>query len=165
MHDHVDSFGAVIDIHKTAGLLTVTPDFDLTAPGVLGLDDLATEGGRGFLPPAVPGAEWAVDVVETGDEGLQSALCPVFLTEYLRHQLLPAVAPFSHGRVGIAFLQGSNIWVLLKLGVVRAGGGGEEVAIDPRPIGSFDQMGIDQDAAQTLHTELLDEAHAAHVCG
>ncbi len=91
------------------------------------------------------------------------ALRPVFLAEHLGDQLLPAVAALGHGRVGVGLLQGADVRVLLKVGVVGAGRGREEVPPGPGPVGRLDHVGVDQNAAQALDAEALDEAHAAHV--
>ena len=93
----------------------------------------------------------------------EAALGPVLLAEHLAHQLLPAVAALGHGRVGIRLLQRRGVGSLLQLGVVGAGGRGEEIPLGARAIRRFDHVRVDEDAAQALDPEPLDEAHAAHV--
>ncbi len=104
-----------------------------------------------------------VDVVEAGDGGLQPRSAQYSWQNISRHQLLPAVAALGHGRVGIGFLERADVGVLLQVGVVGAGRRGEEVALGAGPVGGLDHVGVDEDAAQALDAEVLDEAHAAHV--
>ena len=55
--------------------------------------------------------------------------------------------------------------VLLQVGVVGAGRGGEEVPLSAGPPGCIDHVRVDEDAAQALHAKTLDEAHPAHIGG
>src|SRR4029077_16152626 len=64
---------------------------------------------------------------------------------------------------GIGFLERTPIRVLLKHGVVHAGGRREEVALNPCPVSSFDHMSIDENASQALDSEALDKSHSAHI--
>ena len=165
MHDQVDAVQAVVDVAERARLAPVAPDLDAQVAAVLGLEDLAAHRGGGLLAAPEPGAVGAVDVVEAGDVGLQAALRPVLLAEHLGDQLLPAVAALGHGRVGIRFLEGDDVRGLLQVRVVGAGGAGEEVALHAGAVGGLGEVRVDEDAAQALHAEVLDEAHAAHVRG
>src|SRR5437763_6043777 len=66
--------GAVVDVHEGAGLLAVAPDLDLIGSGVLGLEDLAADGGGGLFAASRPGAKGAVDVVVAGDAALDAVV-------------------------------------------------------------------------------------------
>jgi len=163
--DHLDAAHAVVHIHEAARLRAVAPDFDRAGLLVLGLDHLAADGCGRLFASTVPGAERAIDIVESGDKRLQAALVPVFLAEHLRHQFLPAVAALGHGRIDVGLLQGTHVGVLLEPGVIDAGGGGEEISLGTGAIGGLDHVGVDEDAAQALHAEAFDKAHPSHVRG
>src|SRR5208337_945572 len=163
VHDHVYALDAVIDVHETARGSAIAPDHDLVLTAVLRFDDFAADGRWSFFAATFPSAIRAVNVVKAGDEGLHPALGPVFLTEHFRHELLPAVAPFSHGGVGIRLLQGPGLGPFLQFCVVGAGRRREEVPLHPCLVGGFDEVGSDQNAAQALNAEALDKTHATHV--
>src|SRR2546422_8111425 len=163
MHDHVDAFDTVVDIHEASGLIAVTPDADLAASGVNRLDDLTADGGRGLFATAIPSTEGTVNVVETGDESFHPPLVPVFLAKHLADQFLPAVATLGHRGVGVGFLERADVWVLLEQGVVHASGTGKEVASDPRLVSRLCHMRVDENAAEAPDSKALDETHAAHV--
>src|SRR3989442_4605399 len=165
VRDHVDAFDAICDVHEASGLMAVSPNLDLAAAVVDGLDDFPADRRRGFLAPAVPGAVWAIHVVETGNEGLEVSLWPILLTEHLGDKLFPAVATLGHCRVGVGLLQRPDGRVLLEQGVVGARGRREEVPPNADPAGSLNHVGVDEDAAETLYAEPLDEAHSAHPGG
>ncbi len=120
--DHVNTFHAVVNIHEAACLRAVAPDRDVIRIGVYRLDDLATECGGGFFAAAVPGAVRAIDIVETGDEGLHAAFVPIFFTEHFGDELFPAVAAFGHCRVGVGFLERADVGVFLQQGIVGTSG-------------------------------------------
>ena len=165
VHDQVDAVQAVVDVAERARLRPVAPDLDAQVAAVLRLEDLAAHRGRCLLATAEPGAVGAVDVVEAGDVGLQAAFRPVLLAEHLADELLPAVAALGHGRVGVGLLERDDVGRLLQVRVVGAGRRGEEVALHAGPVGGLGEVRVDEDAAQALHAEVLDEAHAAHVRG
>ena len=165
MHDLVDPDHAVVDEAEAARLRPVAPDLDPQVPGVLRLDHLAAHRGWSLLAPTEPRPVGPVDVVEPRDVRLEAALCPVFLAEHLRDQLLPPIAPLGHRRVGVRLLERQGVRALLEIRVVGAGRGREEVAPGAGPIGGLDHVRVDEDAAQALHAEVLDEPHAAHVGG
>jgi len=64
MHDRVDAQHAFVDVHEAARLAAVAPDGDLMPARVFGFDDLAANSGGRFLPPAIPGANRAIDVMK-----------------------------------------------------------------------------------------------------
>ena len=163
MDDPVDAQHTILNISVASGLRAVAPDHDLIRPAVLGLDDLAADGSRGLLAPAVPGAVRAVDVMEAGGKSLHASFGPVFLAEHLGKQFLPAVAALGHGGIGIRFLERPHIRILLERRVVHAGRGSKEIAVHPGLVGGFEHMGVDQGRAHALNAEALDETHAAHI--
>lgn len=111
---HVDAFGTVIDVHEASGLISVTPDHDLSTLRVERFNDLAAHGGRCFLTSCVPRPERAVDVVKPHNEGLHAALGPVLLAENLRHKLFPSIASFRHGGTDDGFLERPDVRVFLQ---------------------------------------------------
>ncbi len=161
--DHLSAFGAVVDVHEGAGLLAVAPDFDLVGAGVLGLDDLAADGGGSLFAAAGPGAEGAVDVVVAGDAGLDAVVLFEVAAHALGEELLPAVAVFGQRGVGVRFLEGDDVGVGLLFGVVDAGGGGVEETLDTLVAGGHEHVGVGEDAQHAKGFVVLDEAHAAHV--
>ena len=161
----LDAAGAVVDVHEAAGLLAVAPDLDLVVAGVLGLDDLAADGGGGLFAAAGPGAEGAVDVVEAGDAALEAVVLFEVAAHALGEELLPAVAVFGQGGIGVGFLEGDDVGVGLLVGVVDAGGGGVEEALDAFVAGGHEHVGVDEHAEHAEGFVVFDEAHAAHVGG
>src|ERR1039457_4095370 len=137
VHDHVNAFHAVVNVHEAAGGRAVAPDGDVHVLFINGLDDLATERGGGLLAAAVPGAIRAIDVVKAGDVRLHAALGPVFLAEHFGNELLPAVTALGHRRIGVGFLQRADFRILLKQDVVGAGRRGIKVIADTGAIGRF----------------------------
>src|SRR5215469_5804572 len=104
MHDFVDALDAVVYVHEAARLMAIAPDFNGAAAHIYRFNYFATNGGWRFLAAAIPGAMRPVHVVESGCECRQASLRPIFLTEHLRDQLLPAVATLRHGWISIRFL-------------------------------------------------------------
>jgi hypothetical protein len=163
--DHLRSLGAVIDVHEGAGLFAVAPDLDLVGAGVLGLDDFAADGGGSLLAAAGPGAERAVDVVIAGDAGLETIVFFEVAAHALGKEFLPAVAVFRECRVGVLFLERDDVGVGLLFGVVDAGGGGVEEALDTFVACGHDHVGVGENAQHAEGLVVFDEAHAAHVGG
>ena len=123
-HQPQQALHAVVDVHEGAGLLAVAPDFDLAA--VRGQRDLAGDGGRRLFLAAVVGAQRAVDVVEAHDAGLEAVIVAVVTAQFLGEELLPAIAGLGIGRIGVLFLQGRDVGVILLVLRVDAGRGGEQ---------------------------------------
>src|SRR3954453_19998260 len=99
MCNAVDSFYAIIDIHEAASLLAIAPDVDLQILAIDSVDQFAADCRRSFLPSAIPGAIWAVDVVKSRNKRLHASFMPVFFAKHLRNELFPAVTPLRHGRI------------------------------------------------------------------
>jgi len=163
MHDLLRPFHAVVDVHERAGLRPVAPDHDLLVAGELPRNRLAREGRRGLFPPAVVGAERTVHVVVARDAGREPEVLPEVAAHPLAEELLPAVAVFGQGRVGIRLRKRLHIGGVLLLGVVDAGAGGVEEAIDIIVPRGHQQMRVDAHAEHTQGLVVLDEAHPAHV--
>ena len=88
------------------------------------------------------------------------------LAHALGEELLPAVAVLGQRGVGVRLAQRRDPGVALALGVVDAGGRGEEVALHPAVPGGHQQVcSVDQDGQHAVRLVGLDEAHAAHVGG
>lgn len=138
------SFDAVVDVHQAAGLFAVAPDFDFVVAGERGLGDLAAQCGGGFFASAVVGAVDAVDVVVSGDAGLQAEVFAEVAAHALAEQFFPAVAVFGHGGVGVGFGECCHVGVHLFVGGVDAGGAGEEAPADVCVAGRDQQMGVDE---------------------
>ena len=81
VHDQVGTFEAVVDVHEAAGLVSVAPDIDRTASGILRLDHLAADRRRRFLAPPVPRSMRSVHIVVAGDSGLQCEIFSEMTTE------------------------------------------------------------------------------------
>ncbi len=156
---------AIGDIHEGAGLVAVAPDFDFVFAGEFGLDDLAANGGGGFFAAAVVGAVGAVDVVIAGDAGDEAEIFAEMAAHAFAEELFPAVAVFGQGGIGVLFLQGGDVFVALLVGVVDAGAGGVEIALDAVFLGGHAEVRVDQHAEHAEGAVVFDEAHAAHVGG
>src|ERR1043166_5690925 len=79
--DGLRSLKAVIDVHETAGLMAVAPDFNFMLSRELGLDDFPADCGRRLFPPAIVSAIRPINIMETGDAGLN----PKILTKMAAH--------------------------------------------------------------------------------
>src|SRR5206468_775124 len=136
------------------------PDFDFVFAREFGFQDLAAHGGGGLFASAVPGAERAVDVVETGDTG---GNFPVF-TEVPAHALgkefFPAVAVFGQSGVGVLFLQiDVRCFAGLFFAVVDTRGRGVEESLDATELtGGQEQVRVDQHADHAQALVIFDEA-------
>src|SRR5216110_3154074 len=82
MHDHIDPFHTIVDIHKTARLAAIAPDRNAKILFVNCLDDFTANSRWRFLSATIPGAPWAVHIVKASDKGLHSAFRPVFLAKH-----------------------------------------------------------------------------------
>src|ERR1700730_17222608 len=79
-HDTKDSFHALVDVHKRAGLLAVTPYFDFVL--VLAGSQLAADCGRRLLSTAIIRSQRPVDIVEPND-----ASCDMIILSKILAQL------------------------------------------------------------------------------
>jgi len=161
--DHLRALGAVVDVHEGACLFAVSPYLDLMLTGVLGLDDFATDGSRSFFAAACPCPERAVDVVVTGDASLKAVVFFEVAAHALGEELLPTVAVFGKRGVGVLFFEGDDVGVGLLFGVVDAGRGGVEEALDPLVACGHDHVGVGEYAQHAEGFVVFDEAHATHV--
>ena len=131
----------------------------------LGLDDLAAHRGGGLLAATVIGAFRPVDVVVAGDAGRHAVILAVVAGHAFAEQLLPAVAVFRQGRIGVGFLQRRDVGLGLLVAVVDAGRRRIEEARHARLLGGDQHVGADQHRQHALRLVGLDEPHAAHVGG
>src|ERR1022692_3288985 len=143
VHNLVDTEHAIVDEAEAAGLRSVAPNVDGGVAEVEGFDYLTAERGRRFLTASEPGAVGAVDVVEAGNVGFQTAFRPILLAKHLREEFLPTVTSLSHGWVRVRFLKSAHVWIPLQVGVVGAGRRGKEIALGAGTPGAFNQVGVD----------------------
>ena len=99
-----------------------------------------------------------------GDAGLEAEVFAEMATHPFAEQLLPAVAVLAVGRIGVGFLEGGDVGVALLVGVIDAGGGGIEEALDAGGSrAAMHQMGVDENREHAKGAIVFDEAHPAHV--
>src|SRR6185295_48294 len=134
------------DVHETARLITVTPDFDLMFSGKLCFDQLPADGRRGFFPSAGIGAERAINVVEPRETGGDAEIFPEMPAHPLTEELFPTVTVFGHRRVRIGLPERNDIRIALLIGVVHAGRRSEEETLHTVSFGGQEQVRVDQDA-------------------
>src|SRR6201992_1958955 len=89
-HDAMNALDAVIDIHERTGLLAVAPYLDLA--GIRSVCDFAAHPRRRLFTATVIGAERTIDVVETNHAGREAIIFHEILAEFLRIELLEAIA-------------------------------------------------------------------------
>jgi prepilin-type N-terminal cleavage/methylation domain-containing protein/prepilin-type processing-associated H-X9-DG protein len=156
---------AIIDIHEGAGLFAVAPDFDFVLSGKFGADDFATNGGRRFFAAAFVGAVRAVNVVVTSHAGGDSEIFAEMTAHPFAEKFFPTVAIFRKRWVGVFFLEGGDVWILLFVTVVNTGGGGIKETLDAVLAGGHQKMRIDEHGEHAKGFVVFDEAHATHIGG
>ena len=121
-HNGLGAIGAVVDIHKAARLLAIAPDLDFVAPRVLSLNDFPANRGWSFLSAPGPGSVGTVDIVIPRNPGLETKILFKVPAHPFAEELFPPVTVFGKSRIGIFFLQRTDIRSCLFLSVVNAGG-------------------------------------------
>jgi hypothetical protein len=81
----------------------------------------------------------------------------------LAEQLLPAIAVFRHGGVGIGLLERRDVSVDLLIRVVDTGRAGVEEAVNVGVSRRHQQVRVDEHREHAVGLVGFDEAHAAHV--
>src|SRR5215204_6304083 len=79
-HDAINTFYAVIHVHKGAGLLPIAPNLDLSA--VRSQSQLARDGRRRLLLTSFVGAQGPVNVVKTDYPSLEAVILSVIFAEF-----------------------------------------------------------------------------------
>src|SRR3974390_702430 len=103
LHNQVDPFQAIVDVHEAAGLLATAPNLDVVFPLDLRLNHLAADRCWSLLAAAEPGAPGSVYVVETSHASTQAKILAKVPAHALGEQLFPAVPVFGHRRIRILF--------------------------------------------------------------
>src|SRR5712692_4912390 len=159
------AFQTIIDVHETAGLLTIAPNLDLMLSRQFGVDHLPADRRRGLFAPARPGPVWSIDIVVAGDAGGDSEILAEMTAHPFAEQFLPAVTVLGHGGISVAFLQGDHFGRELFIGSINAGGGGVEITLDAEFPRGHQEVGVDEHREHAEGAVVFDKTHAAHVGG
>src|SRR5205085_6596992 len=73
--------------------------------------NLARNCGWSLLAAAIPGPEWSVHVVITPDPCRDAKIFAKMPAHSFAEQLLPAIAVFGHGRVGLRLFESGSRFV------------------------------------------------------
>src|SRR5215210_8392066 len=113
VHNPVDSFNAVVDVHERTGLFSVSPDLYLLSVGSQGY--LATDSRWSLLLASFVSAERSVDIVKADHSSLESVVFAVIFAELFHEKLLGTVSFLGFGRVGVFLLKIRDVCALLKV--------------------------------------------------
>src|ERR1700730_12975105 len=100
---------AIIDIHETPRLITISPNLDFVLASSLRINHFSADSRGRFFSAAIPGSMWNINVVKPCDAALQAKILFENPTHALTEKLFPAVAVFRKGRIGVLFLYGDDV--------------------------------------------------------
>ena len=144
--------------------MPVTPDLDFMLAGDLGFEHLAADSRRSFLTSPRPGTERSVDVVEARHSSFKAVVLEEMTAHAFAEELLPTVAVFRVGRVGVFFLERGRVGFPLLVAGVDAGAGCVEEALNAIDARGFDGVHVDHRAVTDDDCFIcLDEADSTHL--
>src|SRR5580698_5803228 len=121
VHDFLNAFEAVVNVHEASGLVAGAPDFDLVLPCQFGFDYFAANRSRSLFAATEPGTPRAIDIVKAGYAGVKSEIFTEVAAHTLGEKFLPAVTVFGQRGVSVLFFQRRRFEGLLLVAVVNAG--------------------------------------------
>src|SRR6266571_7180144 len=158
----MDTFDAIVDVTIRAGLLSVSPHFDLIA--VPCERDLAAYRRGRLLSASIIGAQRPEDVMKPDYSCFESEVFAVMPAHSLHVQLLPTVPVFRVRRVSIFFFQRSDIRSILEVTGIYARAGSVKISLDSGRARRLNRLNVDQRVVANDDGFVdLDKPDAAHV--
>ena len=113
MHDPVDAFYAIIDVHEGTGLLPISPDLDLTT--IRCQSHLSTDSRWSLLPAPLVRTQGSIDVMEADYPRFKAIIFVEEAAQLFHKELLGTISLFWICGISVVFLQVSNLRTFLKV--------------------------------------------------